>query len=76
LDRLKVVGPDGTTRLIQLPGALGVNICFREVAFPSWSSDGSRIVVSLSPCTDDPSTDHNATEYDAWEVETAPFLPR
>jgi hypothetical protein len=75
-DRLKIVGPDGTSRSIRLPGAPGVNICFREAAFPSWSSDGSRIVVSVSPCTDQPSSDHNSTEYDVWEVETAPFLPR
>ncbi len=54
---------------IRLPGESGINICLREIAFPTWSPDGERIVVSLSPCTDRPSTDHNATEYNVWEVD-------
>lgn len=68
---LKLVSPDGIEREIPLPGATGVNICFREVAFPSWSSDGTKILVSLSPCIDQPSSDHNAMEFDAWVVDVS-----
>ena len=52
-----------------LPGEAGINICDREIGFPSWSPDGKRILVSLSPCTDRPSSDHNATEFHIWEVD-------
>lgn len=71
---LKVVSLDGSARWIPLPGATGVNICFREAAYPSWSSDGTRLILSLTPCTDQPSSDYNAPEYGAWELEIGSFL--
>jgi hypothetical protein len=72
---LKIVNlSDGTFKWISLPGATGVNICYREAAYPSWSSDGSRIVLSLTPCTDQPSSDSNSPEHDAWEVDVGSFL--
>ena len=61
---------------IPLPGATGVNVCFREVAFPSWSEDGTKILVSLTPCLDQPSTDHNASEYNIWEVDVGARIGR
>lgn len=54
---------------IRLPGEAGINVCLREIAFPTWSPDGKRILVSLSPCTDRPSSDNNATEFNVWEVD-------
>ncbi|MBN1825295.1 MAG: PD40 domain-containing protein [Candidatus Eisenbacteria bacterium] len=59
---------------IPLPGATGINICYREVAHPSWSADGSHIVVSMSPCTDQPSSDHNAGQFEIWEVRVDKYL--
>lgn len=75
--RLKVVSAvTGLTRWVPLPGATGINICFREAMHPCWSSDGGRLLLSLSPCIDQPSSDGSATEFDGWEVEIGPFLPR
>ena len=65
---------DGTGEWwIPLPGATGINICYREAAFPAWSSDGTKIEISLSPCTDQPSTDSNSGEFDVGEVDVATF---
>jgi hypothetical protein len=75
--RLKVVSTtSGLSRWVSLPGATGINICFREAMHPCWSSDGARLLLSLSPCIDQPSSDGSATEFDGWEVEIGPFLPR
>lgn len=59
---------------IPLPGATGINICFREVAYPTWSADGSHLILSLSPCIDKPSSDHNAAEFECWEVDVSSFI--
>ncbi|MFH1277400.1 MAG: hypothetical protein ABIK65_03365 [Candidatus Eisenbacteria bacterium] len=78
---LKLIARDGegdwtVETHIPLPGATGVNICYREVAFPAWSSDGTKILVSLSPCIDKPSSDNNGTEYDAWMVDVSTVTGR
>ncbi len=54
--------------LINLPGEAGINICDREIAYPTWSPDGTRIAVSMSPCVDQPSSDGNSAEFRVWEV--------
>lgn len=60
---------DSTLYRIPLPGEVGVNECIREIIAPTWSPDDLKIAISLTPCTDRPSTDGNAPEYHVWEVD-------
>ncbi len=58
-----------TAYRVPLPGEIGVNECVREIISPKWSPDDSKIAISLTPCTDRPSSDGNAPEYQVWEVD-------
>ena len=74
--RLKLVSlVDYQVRWLPLPGATGVNVCYRQAAYPSWSDDGESLIISLTPCLDRPSTDNNAQEFGIWEIDVRPWLP-